>query len=646
MMLTMRTTRRARVAPALTGVMAALTLFLPACRAQPKGLSQMDQPIRVWAAGDGVRVNPETGRLLEDRPDVHKDYPTGDYHKRSAVWDAQKSRVSLAAARNEFVAFQVVVETDEPVTGLTVRLDELTGPGGVKIVAPNVALYKAWYLHVTEASTGYERLWLGPGWYADALLPAGRDGAVALSIPDERNGIGSTQTNHSVWVDVFVPAARDDAPPGTYKGEVVVSHSGGERKIAVEVEVWDFALPEEIHCRGDIWNGTLKGMPHELEMKYYQMARRHRFQPGVCFYRPKLEVKGTKVTIDWTEYDRRIGKYLDGTAFTKANGYWGPGQGVPIGHMILPFDCERGENVKRAWPMATPKDGPTSEFEAVWIETAKQVKEHFEADPRMKKVEKIIFMDSLDESYYQAAYDKMIYFRKLLNRGLGEDWFKYRIDGGYPRKAMNQLHPYVDLWVCATIGFDLKKMKDFRAKGVETWVYGTAIYETSKAGGSCGSNTFLDLDVLTGRCLGWVAWKYRTGYCSWEFDAYWDNVNNVHDPDRNWTDAINFRHKASNVAYNGSGNFIYRGKPMGLDGPVPSIRLKAHRRGFQDYEYFWLLKQAGQGKLADKLVNSVVHGLPFGFQAAGNTELWKNNPEAWDAARIQAGEALHKLAGN
>ncbi|KKL13773.1 hypothetical protein LCGC14_2522400, partial [marine sediment metagenome] len=392
------------------------------------------------------------------------------------------------------------------------------------------------------------------------------------------------------------------------------------------------------------WNGSLKKMPPEEELKYYQMAHRHRFQPGVCFYRPKLKVEGQKVSLDWTEYDARVGKYLDGTAFTKANGYWGPGYGVPIGHIILPFDCERGEKVKRAWPIPTPKDGPTPEFEAVWLETARQVKEHFEADPRMRKVRKIIFIDSLDESYYQAAYDKMIYFRKLLNRGLGKDWFKYRIDGGYPRKAMNQLHPYVNLWVCATIGFDLQKMKDFRAKGVETWVYGTVIYETSKAGGSCGSNTFLDLDVLTGRCLAWVAWKLRTGYCSWEFDAYWDNVNNVYDPDRNWTDAINFRHKASNVAYNGSGNFIYRGKPMGLPGPAPSIRLKAHRRGFQDYEYFWLLKQAGQGDKADELVNSIVHGLPFGFQAAGNVELWKNNPEAWDAVRIKAGKLLHAAA--
>ena len=75
---------------------------------------------------------------------------------------------------------------------------------------------------------------------------------------------------------------------------------------------------------------------------------------------------------------------------------------------------------------------------------------------------------------------------------------------------------------------------------------------------------------------------------------------------------------------------------------MPSIRLKAHRRGFQDYEYFWLLKQAGKGKRADELVNSIVHAKPFGKASVRNVEIWKNDPEAWDAARIAAGERLSK----
>ena len=611
------------------------------CQGGPEGEKSVKQPsISVWAAGDGVRVNPETGKYLEDRTDVHKDYPTGDYQKHNGVWDAAAARVTLRAARNEFVAFQVIVESDKGVSGMKVRLNGLAGPDGATISGRNVALFKAWYLHVTEPSNKFKKLSLGLGWYPDALLPVEEGKPVTLDIPDERNGIGASQRNHTVWVDIFVPRDRKAAPPGDYTGQLVVSHPGGESKIEVVLKVWDFALPEEIHCRGDIWNGSLKNMPPELELLYYQMAHRHRFQPGVCFYRPGLKIEGTKVTLDWSAYDERVGKYLDGTAFTKEHGYWGPGYGEPIGHMVLPFDCERGENTARAWPMATPKEGRTQEFEAVWLETARQVKAHFEAEPRMKKVEKIIFLDALDESYNEAAYEKMIYFRKLLNRGLGAKWFKYRIDGGYNSPAMRKLSPYVDLWVCATIGFDHDKIARFRAKGVEPWFYGSVIYPSKAAGGSSGSNTYLDLDMLTCRSVAWIAWKYDCGYCAWEFDAYWDNVNNVHDADRNWTDAINFRHRGLGLAYNGSGCLIYRGKPMGLPGPAPSIRLKAHRRGFQDYEYLWLLKQAGKGEMADKLVNSIIHGRPLGMAAAGQIELWKNNPEAWDAAILQAAEML------
>ncbi len=31
--------------------------------------------VKVWATGDGVRVNPETGKYWEDRVDILPDYP-------------------------------------------------------------------------------------------------------------------------------------------------------------------------------------------------------------------------------------------------------------------------------------------------------------------------------------------------------------------------------------------------------------------------------------------------------------------------------------------------------------------------------------------------------------------------------------------
>jgi hypothetical protein len=78
-------------------------------------------------------------------------------------------------------------------------------------------------------------------------------------------------------------------------------------------------------------------------------------------------------------YDHRIAPYLDGSAFTEKHGYWGPGYGVPLHHLMLPFDIEKGGNRERAWPMALPPEGRTPRYESVWKEAARQVREHFDS---------------------------------------------------------------------------------------------------------------------------------------------------------------------------------------------------------------------------------------------------------------------------
>jgi hypothetical protein len=193
---------------------------------------------------------------------------------------------------------------------------------------------------------------------------------------------------------------------------------------------------------------------------------------------------------------------------------------------------------------------------------------------------------------------------------------------------MEKLSQEVDLWVCHTVSWDTEKMDYFRKRGVESWFYGPMIYEQRKNSG-CGSNTFLDLDLLVNRGIGWVGWKYNAGWVEWEFDwhAY-----------AAWYEAENF--KEAGRIYNGSGQLIYRGAVMGYTQPIPSIRLKVQRRGLQDFEYFWLLAQKRGRAKSDALVDSIVYKRPFGKQAMLDTEIWKNNPEEWDRARDDAGDLL------
>ncbi len=587
--------------------------------------------VTVWAVSDGVRVDPVSGRIIEARPDIHADYPAGDCRNGNPVWDVATRTVSLKAARNEFVAFQVIVETTEPLDGVDIEPVVLEHESGARLEGRNVQVFKEWYVYVRRPSTGYEATSLGHGWYPDALMPCRKarlNTGFPFSIPDLYNNIPN-QRNHALWIDLYVPYGRKEAPPGRYEGPVKITWNGGEQMIRVRLDVWDFALPHERHLPGDVWNGSMRRMPPEEELLYYHMARRHRFLPLVYAYRPKLTVEGTKVSIDWTEYDRRISRYLDGSAFTDAYGYWGPGYGLPVTHMMLPFDIEKGGNRSRAWPIPVPEGGRTPEYEAVWRETARQVKEHLDSRPAWRRVMKVAFLNGLDESYNEEAYEKMLYYGRLLHEALGRGWFKYRIDGGYSAEAMEKLAAEVDLWVCHTVAFDIDTVERFRKRGIEAWFYGPMIYEQRRNSG-CGSNTFLDLDLLVNRGIGWVGWKYRAGWVEWEFD--WNAF-------AAWYEAENF--KEPRRIFNGSGQLIYRGAVMGYREPIPSIRLKAQRRGLQDYEYFWLLTQAtGSRDEADRLVNRIVYKRPFGKRAMFDTEIWKNDPERWDEARIAAGERI------
>jgi hypothetical protein len=586
----------------------------------------------LWAVSDGVRVSPVTGNLLESRPFIHSDYPSGNPRGENLVWKAATKTVILKAARNEVTAFQLIVETFQPQNQINVKFDGLSREGGgPKIAGRNVALFKEWYTQVRRPTEGYERSSLGPDWYADALMPYRRGGLSSgfpFSIPDLHNNIPN-QRNHAVWIDIFVPSEPEAAPAGRYTGTVEVSWQGGHDSIRVALDVWDFALPQQNHIPGDIWNGSMKRMPPDEELRYYQLAQQHRFLPLIYAYRPELNLNGTSVKLDWTDYDRRLARYLDGSAFTEKYGYWGPGYGVPVDHMMLPFNIEKRGNVATAWPLALPKEGRTAEYEAVWKEVGRQFRDHLDQDPNWRKVIKVAFLDGLDESYNEDAYQKMIYYGRLLHESMGRGWFKYRIDGGYSRDAMERLSKEVELWVCHTEDFDIDQVNYFRTKGVETWFYGPMIYEQQKNGG-CGSNTFLDLDLLVNRGIGWVGWKYRSGWVEWEFDC------NAYAA---WYEAENY--KGPQNMYNGSGQLIYRGAVMGYNEPVPSIRLKAQRRGLQDYEYFWLLSEKTGGKdSADKVVNRIVRKNPFGPKALLDIEIWKNNPDEWEKARIEVGNML------
>ena len=62
----------------------------------------------------------------------------------------------------------------------------------------------------------------------------------------------------------------------------------------------------------------------------------------------------------------------------------------------------------------------------------------------------------------------------------------------------------------------------------------------------------------------------------------------------------------------GNGVMFYSGARLpdigfpAMDGPLSSLRMKAYRRGLQDYEYCWLLAQKGKRAIADNAMQKLI----------------------------------------
>lgn len=139
----------------------------------------------------------------------------------------------------------------------------------------------------------------------------------------------------------------------------------------------------------------------------------------------------------------------------------------------------------------------------------------------------------------------------------------------------------------------------------------------------------IDRDGLQGRALSWIAWKYGAG--SW---TLWE-------PDFNSLGAYIYPETYPDM--NGHGMLIYRGETMGLEEPVPSLRLKIMRRGAQDYEYFWLLAQKRGREQADRAVNSIIKDfVRVGANRAwlGSPGHWKHNSEDWERVGMRVGDLI------
>ena len=115
---------------------------------------------------------------------------------------------------------------------------------------------------------------------------------------------------------------------------------GLPKKLLVQVNVWDFAIPNENNFKASLQHeGFVSQMSEKEELEIYQLMKRNRVLMDPT-YEPKLIVSPTgKVSVEWTAFECTFEKIFVGRCIYQSIRLrtW-TGYGEPIETFLLPFD--------------------------------------------------------------------------------------------------------------------------------------------------------------------------------------------------------------------------------------------------------------------------------------------------------------------
>ncbi|MFH1743508.1 MAG: hypothetical protein ABIH23_31270 [bacterium] len=542
------------------------------------------QPGRVWCIGDWAKIDPRTGQ-------VHgSDESVDVLCLRNDVWDAESGVASLRGARNEFLSFQIVIESlGAPIRDISVSAQDFEGPD--RLVADrHVQFFRELQVSVEG------------GWYPDGLLPFDLGCALPFSVPDSENGIPN-QRVAVVWVDVYVPKA---IPVGAYEAAFKVSYRGMYKlsEFFVHLQVVDLTLPDHLSLHVDLMDtgnssavcgfpGVIVDSPRyrAIEREFYRMAHAHRatFSMVPCGQdgavpkglAPPLRGVGDRISVaGWAEWDERFGPLLDGSAFEDL-----PRGGLPISHFILPVGLE--------YPSSSRYFG-TDRFE---VENRTIVTEF------IYHIAQKGWIDPLYLVYYNAKKQYGFYPWDLQEPASEEDVEALRTLSSVIRSSLHghpglrallrldvehfhctehrecvpnieaHLRGHFDLWNISDSHWNDRSAATIKGfvdnDGIEAWFYTQA---------SRVQDSFQAMHDYP-----WLAWRRGAHGISFKMHGEPDTAS---DEDQ------------STLA------LMYPGAKYGLDGPIGSMRLKVLRRGLQEFELLQIAVERKGQKAVQDLVSA------------------------------------------
>lgn len=361
----------------------------------------------------------------------------------------------------------------------------------------------------------------------------------------------SPQITQPMYVEIAVP---DDAKPGNYNGSIEITAADQTIRIPIELTVLDFELPitpclrTAFGCSDDPI-ATFERVPKDspdfqrLRKAYYELLLSH----GVSPYFIPADL--TKPQSDAYLNDPRMTSYQ------------------------IPYLTD--DAALKALTDRLRKGG--------WFDKG--------------------YFYPVDEPSTQDAYTSLDQIAARLKRVVGPD---YKLIAPYcanPQfKTDKDLYDFlggrITIWCGLTSmrDYHADKLEQYKKAGQEMWDYVAWIPLEPYA------NLQIPQPGMHNRILFWQQWKFgTTGLLYWSTNSWSNDTGGTVDP---WHDMATVKWASKDVF--GDGSLLYPGKPIGQNGPVPSLRLKIIRQGIQDYDYIRLAANKAGPEKVNAIVNSQV----------------------------------------
>lgn len=524
---------------------------LPAEMAWPQLVLQLPRLGRAYIAvvDELDKIHPLTGQMIPSQEP--------GYLWRNHLWDARRSVIALQAARNELVAFQIVIFGE--VRGLRPSVNFQDQARGIR-----ARWGQLWLVSTKEGPLG------------DPVVPLAGPVDFPLTAQGNKPGVFPAKIS-TLLCELYVP---HHIPAGLHRGELLLRTGSEALRLDLLLTVWNFTLPDFLSFLPEMNCYALPQNEHD----YYRLAHEHR----TILNRLPYSQRGTVApgcapawdgeTFDWREWDKRFGPLLDGSAFADL-----ARRSVPVEVFYLPLH----EN----WP--TPiephyngsywaDEAFSAHYREAFVRACEQFAKHIEERRWWETIFQCYFNNKVD--YKRSGWSRGSSPWLLDEPAHFQDFWALRFFGEAFHEGLRRAFPSGDCRARMVFRCDISRPQWQRNALDHVLDYNVV------NGGVF--RRYQRLVVDRKQEFGQIVLDYGTTNAvrqsnvqpaAWCWDSWtlgsdgvipWQTIGRA----ESW-------HEDDPLA------LFYPGEVIGQKGPVPSIRLKAYRRGQQDAEYLTLLTE-------------------------------------------------------